>query len=88
MISHFLYGGFSWKMKRMEPVQCPLCQNINPPLAGFCCGCGMQFTEEAIQEYEKVKIITNNNPTAMAAYWDAKSKGKSHQLHADEPGLT
>jgi len=48
----------------------------------------MQFTEEAIQEYEKVKIITNNNPTAMAAYWDAKSKGKSHQLHADEPGLT
>jgi site-specific recombinase XerD len=68
-------------LNKMEPVQCPVCKMINPPFSGFCCGCGMQFTEEAIEEYERVKQVMNNNTMAVRDYFDEKHKVTStHSL--------
>lgn len=40
--------------KRLEPIQCPQCKEINSPTAKFCAECGFELTEEARVEKNTV----------------------------------
>jgi len=35
---------------KMEPIQCKVCMNINPPISQYCSLCGLALTEEAEAE--------------------------------------
>lgn len=44
--------------RRLEPRQCPRCGEINSPTAKFCAECGLQLTEEAAAEVDRLEIET------------------------------
>lgn len=44
------------KEKRLEPRQCSRCGEINSPVAKFCAECGLQLTEEAVAEVDRLEV--------------------------------
>lgn len=51
--------------KRLEPRQCSRCGEINSPVAKFCAQCGLQLTEDAIAEVDRLEVESERYYAAM-----------------------
>ena len=59
-------------MTRLEPVQCPHCRKINPPVSNYCFSCGQRLTDVVIDTDEGIQQSVHNNPDILRQLIDEK----------------
>jgi len=59
---------------KMEPVQCKVCMNINPPVSQYCSLCGLALTQEAEAEVRELQKFVVSHPEDVKSYLDHRGK--------------
>jgi integrase/recombinase XerD len=57
---------------RLEPVQCPHCRKINPPISNYCFSCGQRLTDVVIDTDEGIQQSVHNNPDILRQLIDER----------------
>jgi hypothetical protein len=58
---------------RLEPVQCPHCRKINPPISNYCFSCGQRLSDVVIDTDEGIQqSVIRDNPDILRQLIDER----------------
>lgn len=64
-------------VKRFEPVLCPHCRQINPPMSPFCALCGRSLTEDAAADEDAIQKYLAEHPEVMMEYLEEQIRKRA-----------